>query len=115
MKLIDFDSTDKSLSRVTVITDPPMDEEVFKEVKLGLTQLQLGHTVEHNGSNMIITKSALYRNKPQMDALKKIMRDCYRTISEKRAVDEERRVAGLNDLRLYADLENKMVRTGPGA
>jgi hypothetical protein len=117
MKIIDFETADSNLTKVTVITEPRVSEKVFQATLRLMKNLNFPPPALHQG-RLVFPNASCLANQATMNTLKSVLEKAAKEVNNARFQEEKRRTQYLNQFRQAAGLAAKDVvmpsSKGPG-
>jgi hypothetical protein len=108
MKIIDFETADHSLTKVTVVTEPRVSEKVFNALLVLMKNMNFPPPALHQG-RLVFPNASCLANPATMAALKTVLDKAEKEVNNARYQEEKKRAQYLNQFRQAAGLPAKEV------
>ena len=108
MKIIDFETADSNLTKVTVITEPKVSEKMFN-VMLGLMKTMNFPSPSLHQGRLVFPNASCLTNQATMNSLKAVLEKAEKEVNNARYQEEKKRAQYLNQFRQAAGLAAKEV------
>jgi hypothetical protein len=108
MKIIDFETADNNLTKVTVITEPRVSEKIFNAMLGLMKNMNFPAPSLHQG-RLVFPNASCLANPATMGALKSVLDKAEKEVSNQRYQEEKKRAQYLNQFRQAAGLPPKEV------
>jgi hypothetical protein len=108
MKIIDFETADSNLTKVTVVTEPRVSEKVFNALLVLMKTMNFPAPSLHQG-RLVFPNASCLANPATMGTLKSILDKAEKQVNNARYQEEKKRAQYLNQFRQAAGLPAKEV------
>jgi hypothetical protein len=108
MKIIDFETADSNLTKVTVVTEPKVSEKMFNVMLTLMKTMNFPAPSLHQG-RLVFPNASCLTNQATMNSLKAVLEKAEKEVNNARYQEEKKRAQYLNQFRQAAGLSPKEV------